>query len=180
MVPSRLLAAVALVSALCVPAAAGAVEPAPAGRGPEGRQTVRTPAGPALLEAAAAVGTRHWGAAPCGGKIRIVAQRPVLAGLAPDTDAWASFDSPAGANNLAGDPATYSACTITFARWRWPSAASMREDWDLLCTTMVHELGHLLGHGHSDVAASIMAPVFTDLSSVPRRCRETRPGRSSR
>jgi len=53
----------------------------------------------------------------------------------------------------------------------------MREDWILFCTTMLHEHGHLPGHAHDSTPGSIMAPAFTDHSSVPRVCRMTWPAR---
>ena len=117
---------------------------------------------------------------PCNGKIKVLAQRPLAAGVDPLTDAWVTFDTPLGANNLAAPASTYTNCTISFARWRWQTAASMREDWDILCTTMTHELGHLLGHVHDAAPGSVMAPLFTDYSSVPRICKANRPGRLAR
>jgi len=33
-------------------------------------------------------------------------------------------------------------------------------DWDRLCTTVVHEWGHLAGHGHSDEPGSPMDPSY--------------------
>ena len=164
MSPSRLFLAV-LVCSLALPATAGAAKRA-------------KPANP--LTTAAAVGHHYWGATPCGGQIRFLARQSLASGLAPDSDAWVTFDTPLGANNLAAHASTYTNCTISFARWRWRTAASMREDWDILCTTMTHELGHLLGQHHDTTRGSVMAPVFTDYSSVPRICKANRPARLAR
>jgi hypothetical protein len=56
----------------------------------------------------------------------------------------------------------------------------MREDSDMSCLTMTHELGHLLGRPHDLAPGSVMAPIFTDHSSVPRMCRAARSDRSRR
>jgi hypothetical protein len=173
MAPSRIFAAAALAAALAVPATAGAAQRATESH----RSSVPKAKTPTPLSAAAAVGRRYWGAVPCHGKVKVVAQRPVAAGLDPATDAWVTFDSVLGANNLAAPASSYTNCTIAFARWRWPTSASMREDWDILCTTMIHELGHLLGRAHDSTPGSVMAPVFSDYSSVPAMCRAARPRR---
>jgi hypothetical protein len=149
-----------MCAALFFPAAPGAAQPSP-------------------LDVAADVGARYWGAVPCGGQVKVLARRPLAAGLDPATDAWVTFDTPLGANNLAAPAGSYTNCTIAFARRRWPTTASMRADWGIFCATMTHELGHLLGHQHDETPGSVMAPVFTDYSSVPALCRAARPARTS-
>jgi hypothetical protein len=161
-----MLAAAALAAALAVPATAGAAQ--------------RASKAPSPLRVAADVGRSYWGAVPCNGQIKMLANRPPADGVDPTSDAWVTFGTPLGANNLAAPASSYSDCTITFARRRWPTSASMRQDWDMLCTTMVHELGHLLGHSHDPTPGSVMAPIFTDRSSVPETCRAARRGPSLR
>jgi Matrixin len=160
----RLLTAAVIAATLIVPATAGAA--------------TRKPASP--LDAAAAVGKRYWGAVPCGGKIKVLARRPLAPGQEANTDAWVTFDSSLGANNLAAPASSYTNCTIVFAARRWPTSASMRADWGIFCATMTHELGHLLGRAHDETPGSVMAPVFTDFTSVPASCRAARPARAAR
>jgi Matrixin len=158
---ARLLAAAAaVVAGLALPATASAAA---------------APHRATPLDVAAGVAHQYWGAVPCGGQVKVIAQRPLTAGAEPGTDAWVTFASPLGANDLAAPAATYRGCTIAFGRSRWPTTESMRQDWDMLCLTMVHEMGHLLGHAHDTTAGSVMAPVFTDLSAEPQRCRTARP-----
>jgi len=175
MATSRILAAAAIVAGLAAPATAGAAE-----RGAESHRTpARTVASQAKtstpLRAALAVGRRYWGAVPCNGQIKVVARRPLAPGVHSGADAWVTFDSPLGANNLAAPASSYTNCAIALGRRRWPTSASMSEDWDMLCTLMIHEMGHLLGRPHDLTRGSVMVPAFTDGSSVPSICRTTRP-----
>lgn len=166
----RLIGVVALSVTATVPAVAGAAQ--------RGAGVPRATA-PALLAAAAVVGERHWKAAPCQGHVELRAQRSPTGGVDPTADAWATFDTAQGANDLGAPPSSYTHCSVSFSRERWPTAASMREDWDLMCTTMTHELGHLLGLAHDSTPGSVMAPMFTDRSSLLGACRATRPARSA-
>ncbi|MCA1683080.1 MAG: matrixin family metalloprotease [Actinobacteria bacterium] len=169
----RILVAVAIVAGLAAPATADGAQ-----RGGQSHraaaQKVTSPT-KAPLKAASAVARRYWGAVPCNGQIKFVARSPLAPGVEPTTDAWVTFGSPMGANNLDAPASSYTNCVIAFARWRWPTSASMSEDWGMLCTTMIHEMGHLLGHSHDLTHGSVMVPVFTDSSSVPSMCRKTRP-----
>jgi hypothetical protein len=129
--------------------------------------------GPVAL--AIAVAERYWGAVPCGNQIAVLEDMPLAAGLDPTTDAWVTFNSSLGANNLKAPASTYTQCTISIAHWQWPTQTEMANDWNMFCLTMVHEMGHLLGHPHSAAPNSVMAPEFTDESNVPQICRATRP-----
>lgn len=167
---AALVAAALLAATLEFPTTAGAARPS--------AKSQLWAKGTTPVRAAATVAQHYWGAAACNGQIKLLTRRPQPSGLGPASDAWVTFDSSLGRNNLDAPASSYSNCTITFARWRWPTSASMREDWDLFCATMTHELGHLLGHSHDAAPASIMAPVFTDRSSSPAICRSQRPARA--
>jgi hypothetical protein len=78
-------------------------------------------------------------------------------------------------------------CLIEFNVGIW-LAADWREavyDWPWLCTLVVHEYGHLAGHGHADDPADIMhatiervAPECDD-PAPPPRSRATAPARAA-
>jgi len=127
---------------------------------------------PAVL--ATTLAERYWGAVPCGGQIAVRAEQQLTSGMDATTDGWVTFESSLGANDLQAPASTYTQCTISLARWQWPTRARQAADWNMLCLTVVHELGHLLGHPHSLAPGSVMAAVFTDEDNVPAICREYR------
>ncbi len=119
---------------------------------------------------ATAIAERFWGATPCGGQITVAADSPLAPGLAAGTDAWVTFNSSLGADNLDAPASTYAACTISLAHWQWANWTAMEGDWGMFCLTVTHEMGHLLGHKHTLRPGSVMAPVFTNDSDVPAAC----------
>lgn len=129
---------------------------------------------------AVSIAERYWGAVPCNGQIKILLYQPVPALLHEDSDAWVTFGSSQGANNLTAPAASYTNCTVGVGNHRWPTRGSMRTDWDMFCMTMTHEFGHLLGHPHDTMPGSVMNPVFTNYSSEPQLCKTDRPSGSGR
>jgi hypothetical protein len=171
----RMLFTTAIVAGLVVPATADAIQRGTQSHRTQAPAAASSPKAPTPVKAAVAAGQRYWGAMPCSGQIRFVARSPLAPGVHPASDAWVTFASPLGANNLAAPASSYTNCVIALAPRRWPTRASMVADWNVLCTTMIHEMGHLLGHSHDPTPGSVMTPVFTDGSSVPSTCRKTRP-----
>jgi hypothetical protein len=166
----RLLLSALLLMALLLPTTAVAKSTRTARRDTaSARLAARDPAALATTLA-----ERYWGAVPCGGQLAVLTDQPLAAGTDATTDGWVTFESPLGANDLQAPASTYTACTISLARWQWPTRARQAADWNMFCLTVVHELGHLLGHPHSLAPGSVMAAVFTDEQNVPAICRESR------
>jgi hypothetical protein len=139
-----------------------------------GQAAFSNPAGREPVALATTLAERYWGAVPCGGQVAVRADQPLAAGMEDDTDGWVTFESSLGPNDLQAPASTYTGCTISLAHWQWANPRDIGENWNMFCLTVVHEMGHLLGHPHSLVPGSVMAPVFTDESSVPTICRAAR------
>jgi Matrixin len=179
----RLLLSAWLAAALLLPAAAGAQQAPAAKRSGSAASTKRVAAHRAAVDKlaardpaafAATLAERYWNAVPCGDQVAVLAAQPLPAGTDSTTDGWVTFESSLGADDLQAPAGTYTGCTISLARWQWPTRARQAGDWNMLCLTVVHEMGHLLGHPHSLAPGSVMAPVFTDEQDVPTICRENR------
>jgi hypothetical protein len=186
---ARLLIIVSLATTLLLPPSANAHSRRPAhhlasGTAKRGVKTRQVALGKPTMTDPVALATvvaeRYWGQTPCGGQVVVLAEQPLPPGLDPTTDGWATFNSSLGENNLQAPAATYTQCTISLASWQWPTRTEMESDWNMFCLTMIHEMGHLLGHPHSSAAGSVMAPVFTDETNVPAICRASRPVMQSR
>ncbi len=178
---NRLLPLASLAAALLSPACAAKAASVPAGQSFKSDR-MASRAHRATASTTAAVNSRHpvtaaktiaerfWGATPCGGQIRIIADRKLAAGLEPRTDGWVTFNSAFGANNLNAPASSYTDCTISLAHWQWGTWTEMESDWGMFCLTITHEMGHLLGYKHTPRSGSVMNPVFTNDADVPSAC----------
>jgi hypothetical protein len=174
-----LLTAVVLVPAFlasAAPAAASRTSKTHSAQPARASVTSRNP-----VTTAFAIAEGYWGSVPCAGQVKILANRPLASGLDASTDGWVTFGSSLGADNLAAPASSYTHCTVSLAHWQWASWSEMESDWGMFCLTVIHETGHLLGHKHSLLPGSVMAPVFTSDANVPAVCNATwLPGWRSR
>ena len=136
------LCTLSLLSTFTVPAEARTLRPVEARFAPGG----------VAMKTAYATGVSFWGSAPCRGNVTMRWGRlPV--GVEAESS-WLAIDP--------HDASTWSRCAVTFNRRSRFTRAK-------LCTIMVHELGHLLGHEHVAGSRNIMAERYAGPIAVCRR-----------
>lgn len=131
--------ALALVLAAPVSQAAEPTDPVPDAAA---RYAPGTPA----MVTAWQIAVQRWGTAPCQGQVAL-SWTPMQAG----TNATSSWSNPVSAYGAADQNVS---CRMTFS-----STAPF--DWHKFCTVVVHEVGHLVGHPHSDRPDDIMAEYYS-------------------
>jgi len=102
-----------------------------------------------LVQSWLAVARAHWGASPaCLGGVDAV-----VGDWGPGGDAWAY--------------AAAGGCWIVLRPTAYPAPATIDPNWwrTAMCSTIAHEWGHLLGHGHSTDPSSLMYP-YVPLGAV--------------
>lgn len=105
------------------------------------------PVGGPAIETAKQVARAHWGSDACGGNVAMG-----WTVMEPGTNATASWRNPTDAWNNAG--ANFD-CKIDIN-------AQATYDFAKLCTVLTHELGHLLGHQHTEQPGQLMSAYYTD------------------
>lgn len=111
----------------------------------------RTPLSIALKKA-----YQLWGVKPCNGHYKVelsavIDGNPLVAGKAVDSDGG-MFATPAS---------TWTGCVMELRAEDWANSATVEENWPVLCTTVLHEWGHLTGHPHSDEPGAPPEPAGT-------------------
>jgi hypothetical protein len=96
---------------------------------------------------------QFWGQAACGNNIKIVTKQ--LGGQTGGLARTGTITLPTGEVRIVS-------CKITMDRRRWSETR--------YCAVLIHEYGHLLGHGHSSNPSDIMYPASTN-RNIPQICR---------
>lgn len=113
-------------------------------------------------QAALKLAYRYWHTAPCDGHVTLTMALPP----ADDENAgawaamWSSWQGADGGEEneeTAKQPFTHCTVGINSAVWTTEEYAAFTA-WPEFSVRLIHEVGHLLGHGHSADAASIMYP----------------------
>jgi hypothetical protein len=97
------------------------------------------------MQVAQNIAREHWGVDPCGGQVQVT-----WTVEAPRINARSYWSNPTSAY---GAPALNTACRIEFN-------AAAPYDWDMFCTVVVHEYGHLAGHQHAPDGPDVMSPIY--------------------
>jgi hypothetical protein len=80
---------------------------------------------------------------------------------------WATWSSPAGANEFVDPPTTFSDCVVHIDLGVWPSWRADDADFPAFCKEMLHEYGHFEGHPDAGAMPDTIEYERPDLASVP-------------
>ncbi len=105
----------------------------------------RFPVGGPAMEAARGIATTRWGWDACSGQVAIT-----WTDLVASVNARAEWTNPL---SVYANPRQNRNCTIQLNR-------KVQYSWPMLCSTLVHEYGHLTGHQHSKNRSDVMAEIY--------------------
>lgn len=135
----------ALVVALCASAFAAFVTPASADAATRTSAMAKFPATGAAMQTALRTAYAFWGRTPCNGAVAI-RWTPLEGDVVAQAD-WMAFDP--------ADATTFLDCAVNFNE---AGDFTARD----LCAAAIHEIGHLNGFDHDDVAAQpVMDAYYT-------------------
>lgn len=118
----------------------------------------------------------YWGGAPCAGSVAVVSgssgEAPPAGVNAPSPAGsraamWATWLTPAGANQFTQPPSTFSDCVVHIDSGVWPSWLADDRDFSAFCKEMLHEYGHLEGHPDAGALPGTIEYERPDLAHVP-------------
>ena len=132
--------AAAIILGLAATSAAGAMTSA---AGAASDRRAHFSASTEAIQYAYALAVGYWHRTPCGGTVAFAWSDAPGSRMA--TAYWTSDRS--------GDPDHYWNCRIVLHR-------ESATDWPRFCTIVVHEVGHLTGHGHVRDRSSVMYPFY--------------------
>lgn len=130
----------------------------------------------AAIERARAYAARQWNGVPCDGNVAVVsgpaAEAPpsgINAGepVAKPAAMWATWLTPAGINDFAELPSSYTQCVVHINATVWPQWLTADRDFPAFCKELIHEFGHLEGFPDTGQLPGTVYYERPDLATVP-------------